>query len=90
MRSVLLVMRGKLRTTSLEANVASMMTGLTIDKMIRSVLVMEIVGDLMEPMDTSWLQKVADDLLSRSSAGGAGAGSGEGQHQAAMQPPAAV
>ena len=44
----------------------------------------------LEPMDTLGLQKVADDLLSRSSAGGAGAGIGEGQHQAEMQPPAAV
>ena len=46
-RSVLLVLRRKLRTTSLEANVAGVTTGLMIDKMIRSVLVMEIVGDLM-------------------------------------------
>ena len=47
MRSVLLVVGRKLRTTSLEANVAGMTTGLIIDKMIRSVPVMEIVGDLM-------------------------------------------
>ena len=45
---------------------------------------------LLDPMDTSEVQKVAEDLLSRSSAGGAGAGSGDGQHQAEMQPPAGV
>ena len=45
MRSVPLVMRGKLCTTSLEANIAGVMIGLTIDKTIRSV--MEIVEDLM-------------------------------------------
>ena len=45
MRSVPLVVRGKLCTTSLEANVASVMIGLTIGQTIRSV--MEIVGVLM-------------------------------------------
>ena len=45
MRSVPLVMRGKLRTTSLEANVAGMMIGLMIGKTIQSVK--EIVEDLM-------------------------------------------
>ena len=45
MKSVPLVMREILRTTSLEANVAGVMIGLTIDKTIRSV--MEIVKDLM-------------------------------------------
>ena len=47
MRSVPLAMRGKLRTTSLEAAVAIVTTGLMIDEMIRSVLVMEIVGEMM-------------------------------------------
>ena len=45
MKSVPLVKRGKLFTTSLEANVASVVIGLTIGQMIRSVE--EIVGDLM-------------------------------------------
>ena len=45
MRIVPLVIRGKLCTTSLEANLAGVMIGLTIGKMIRSVK--EIVEDLM-------------------------------------------
>ena len=45
---------------------------------------------LLDPMDTSDVQKVVDDLLSRSGAGGAGAGNGDGQHQGEMQPPAGV
>ena len=45
---------------------------------------------LLDLMDTLEVQKVAEDLLSWSSAGGAGAGSGDGQHQAEMQPPAGV
>ena len=45
MKSVPLVVRGKLCTTSLEANVVSVMIGLTIGQTIRSV--MEFVGDLM-------------------------------------------
>ena len=43
-----------------------------------------------DPMDTSDVRKVDEDLLSQSSAGGAGAGSVDGQHQAEMQPPAGV
>ena len=47
MRSILLIVRGILYTTSLEANVAIMMTGLMIDAMIVPVLVMGIVGEQM-------------------------------------------
>ena len=43
---------------------------------------------LLDQMDTSQVQRVADDLLSRSGAGGAGAGVGDGQHQGQTQPPA--
>ena len=49
MRSVLLVMRGILYTTSLEANVAIVMTGLMIVAMIGPVLMMGIVrGQMVE------------------------------------------
>ena len=47
MRSVPLVVRGKLRTTSLEVTVADVTTGLMRDETIRSVIVMEIVREMM-------------------------------------------
>ena len=51
MRSVPLVVRGKLRTTSPEAKVKGVMIGLTIGKTIRSVI--EIVRDLMVELGRS-------------------------------------
>ena len=59
MRSVPLVVRGKLYTTSLEANVASVMIGLMIGQTIRSV--MEIVGVLM--VEIVVVNLVARDLV---------------------------
>ena len=47
MRSILLIVRGILYTTSLEANVAIVMTSLMIDATIGPILVMEIVRVLM-------------------------------------------
>ena len=59
MRSVPLVVRGTLYTTSLEANVASVMIGLTIGQTIRSV--MEIVKVLM--VEIVGVNQVARDLV---------------------------
>ena len=44
----------------------------------------------VDQMDTSDVQRVADDLLSQSGAGGSGGGGGEGQHQQEMPPPPVV
>ena len=47
MRSVLLIVRGILYMTGVEANVAIVTTGLMIDATIGPILVMGIVGDQM-------------------------------------------
>ena len=42
------------------------------------------------PMDTSDINRVADDLLSQSNAGGSGGGGGDGLQQQEMPPPPVV
>ena len=45
---------------------------------------------LVDPMDTSDVNRVADDLLSQSGAGGSGGGGGDGLQQQEMPPPPVV